>query len=165
MFKMDSESIFIQMESIESECAALLASWKRLEVEAGEALDVPWTGVNDNIRRHDEGRDFNSALIRVSEASMKYHRCRLKLARSKSPCDEEECRRMAWHAQCAENAAEASRQIRRECTWKKNQEARTSKTITGQLLQRMPNSRTAYMQPRMGALHAAFFSVTGPEIH
>ena len=128
-FRMDSESRCIQMESIKSECAALLASWNRLEDEADEALGIGmrWKGAAGGH----EGLDFALALIRASEAAMKYHRCRLKLERSKTPCDEEECQQIAWQAQCAESAAEACRRsISRERTSKENQGARTSKTRT-----------------------------------
>ena len=70
----------------ESECDALLASVKILEYESARVA-----GRKAGMRTID-WENYYYTNARVAETDIKYRQCRIKLARSKSPCDEKEIR-------------------------------------------------------------------------
>ena len=87
-------------ESMESECSALLHSVHLLRAESERVIHA---GFKAGMQTLDYDY-LRSMEVKVSETELKHRRCRLKLAMSKSPCDEKEIRQCKRQIQEAKHA-------------------------------------------------------------
>ena len=102
-------------ESMESECSALLHSFHLLRAESERVVEA---GLTAGIRTIDY-KYLRSIELKASETELKYCRCRLKLAMSKSPCDENEIR------QCKRQIQEAKYVLK---IWQEQEDKTRGKT-------------------------------------
>ena len=86
---------------LESECCALLHSVRLLEAEASRALHADVLAIDWDY--------LFSINFKAVETKLKYRKCRIKLARSKSPCDEEGIRQDRRHIQAIKRELEVWR--------------------------------------------------------
>ena len=102
-------------ESLESECSALLHSVHLLRAESQRVIHAGFKAGMQTI----DYKYLSSIELKASETELKHRRCRLKLAMSKSPCDEKEIR------QCKRQIQEAKYALK---IWQEQEDKTRGKT-------------------------------------